>query len=111
MEKMPKDVVLSNRFYVHYRDYPVTDYHCQAMEAFKVFDEAGYDQIPTCSAVFNYTNPYQTVGFCKERLNPEHLLGIIDAPWVNTEEVARFHLQSDAHRLYLARQKWYPETL
>lgn len=111
LEKMPKSVIQSNWYYHDFKSFGADHKFRIRIESYEKLDELGYDQIPTCSAVFNYTNPYQTVGFCKERLNPEHLLGIMDAPWVNTEEVARFHLQSDAHRLYLARQKWYPETL
>ena len=111
MEKMPKDVVLSNWFYVHYRDYPVTDYHCQAMEAFKVFDEAGFDQIPTCSTYACPTNPAETLLFIPGVVRDEHLLGYCNAPWVQVRENNEHILMDSVERLWYARKRFAPETL
>ena len=112
LEKMPKSVIQSNWHYQNFADYGPENQRVKTrLECYAKLDQAGFDQIPTGSSVFNYTNTYQLTGFCKERLSEEHLLGIMDAPWVNTEELARYQLLNDAHRLYMARKHWYPETL
>ena len=63
MKNVDKDIVLSNWFYLHFMDFPESDYHKRVIEAFKIFDEAGYDQIPTCSTYANQTNPAETILF------------------------------------------------
>ncbi len=111
LEKMPKSVLQSNWVYARFQEYPETDRHYWAIRAYEVLDQHGYDQIPTCSTWTCTENIEQTVGLGKDRLSPELLKGYLVAPWRFTYASERFRLLDDAERLYLARKKWYPETL
>ena len=111
LEKMPKSVMQSNWVYARLKDYPETDRHYAAIRAYEVLDQYGYDQIPTGSTWTCTENMSQTLGFGKDRLSPDLLKGYLIAPWRFTYASERFRLLDDAERLYLARKKWYPETL
>lgn len=111
LKRMPKDVVLSNWFYVSFMNYPETDYHKRAMDAFKVFDEAGYDQIPTCSTYSNQTNPAETLLYIPTVTTDSHILGYCVAPWLYIRTHNEHLLMNSVERLYWARQRFCPETL
>ena len=111
LENIAKDIVLSNWFYVHFREYPVTDYHHQALEAYKVFDEAGYDQIPTCSTYAVASNPAETLLYIPTVVSDDKLLGYCNAPWVQVRADNEHILMDSVERLWLARKKFAPETL
>ena len=111
LEKMPKSVLQSNWFYGTIKDYPETERNYIAVRAYELLDQHGYDQVPTGSTWSCIHNMSQTVGLGKDRLSPELLKGYMIAPWRMTVAASRFRLLDDAERLYLARQKWYPETL
>ena len=81
------------------------------IRAYELLDRSGYDQIPTGSTWSCVENMEQTVAFGKDRLDPSRLKGYLIAPWRFTRPSERFRLLDDAERLYLARKKWYPETL
>ena len=111
LEKMPKSVLQSNWFYGTIKDYPETERNYIAVRAYELLDQHGYDQVPTGSTWNCIHNMSQTVGLGKDRLSPDLLKGYMIAPWRMTVSASRFRLLDDAERLYLARQKWYPETL
>lgn len=110
-KNMPKSVVQSNWYYGHFKDFDPGSRTKMRIECYEKLDQMGYDQIPTCSTINSYANTLATMGFCKERLSEEHLLGIMTAPWLMTQDLTRYGLLNDAHRFYLARKRWYPETL
>ena len=113
LKNMTKSILQSNWFYPYFQEWP--EDHPKRygfrIKTYEIFDEMGYDQVPTASTVLNNFNPVQTCAFCKERLNPEHLLGIMTAPWFMTTEDNKLSLMNDAYRLYAGRKKYYPETL
>jgi hypothetical protein len=111
MENVDKDIVLSNWFYLHFMDFPESDYHKRVIEAFKIFDEAGYDQIPTCSTYANQTNPAETILFAPTVIRDEHLLGYCNAPWLQVRENNEHLLLDSVERLWYARKRFAPETL
>lgn len=111
LKNVKKDIVLSNWFYLHFKDYPETDYHKRVIEAFKIFDEAGYDQIPTCSTYVNQTNPAETILFAPTVISDEHLLGYCNAPWLQVRENNEHLLLDSVERLWYARKRFAPETL
>ncbi len=111
LKNMPKDVVLSNWFYVRFKDYPQSDYHARALDGFKVFDDAGYDQIPTCSTYSGSANPAETLKYMPTVLTDKQLLGYCMAHWVHSTPDNEFLLLDAVDRLYYARKKVCPETL
>lgn len=115
LKNMPKSILQSNWFYNTFKDWTISTgsskKNATFIQTYEILDEKGYDQIPTASTWQWPWNIRQTCGFCKERLNPDHLLGIMVAPWVFTTDADQFQLMSDAHRLYMGRQEFFPETL
>ena len=78
---------------------------------YDTLDKWGFDQIP-CGSTWSYAqNLNQTLAYCKDRLNPDRVLGYMDAQWYHTKPGNTFALLSGAERLYYARKEWYPETL
>ncbi len=111
LEKMPKDAVISNWFYVHFRDYPETDYHKQALDAYKALNDAGYDQIPTCSTWDCQTNPAETLLYIPTVVDNNLLLGYCNAPWLQVRQDNEHLLMDSVERLWYARKRFAPETL
>jgi len=109
---MPKSVMQSNWFYYMFREDPARPGHLYtAIETYEELDRLGYDQIPGCSTWNNNTNTFQTLAFCKDRLNDALLKGFLTIPWTSNKADDEYMMKNDAHRLFVARQKVYPETL
>ncbi|MBR2861721.1 MAG: Tat pathway signal protein [Clostridia bacterium] len=115
LKKMPKSVVQSNWYYGNFRNFDLLDKidrrDKRIVECYELLDKHGYDQIPTGSLYGWKNNLMQTLIYGKETLNPEHLLGYLDAPWVSTNSSGLYSIYNDADSLYLARKYAYPETL
>ena len=112
LRNMPKDVLQSNWFYGDFKDYG--DNHPgsrRSIECYELLDKHGFEQIPTGSTWSRADNLYQTVGHGKNKLDQSRLLGFLGAPWSFTDEEGVYTLFNEANKLYLARKKWYPETL
>jgi hypothetical protein len=111
MENMPKDVVLSNWFYIRFQNFPESNYHYHCVQGFKVFDDAGFDQIPTCSTCGSPENPAETIIHLPKVISDKQLLGYCMAPWISVKEENEFLLMDSVDRLYLARKRFCPDTL
>ena len=111
MENVEKDIVLSNWFYLHFMDFPETDYHRRVIEAFKIFSDAGYDQIPTCSTYANQSNPAETILYAPKVIEDKRLLGYCNAPWLQVRKNNEHLLLDSVERLWYARKRFAPETL
>lgn len=113
IQKMPKNVLQSNWFYGMFTDYPDDNPDAKVIQTYELLDKHGFEQVPTCSCWHYYgsTNPYQTLAYGKDRLNPELLRGYMIAPWFYTKPDFIYRLKHDAHMLYAARRDVYPETL
>ena len=113
LKNMSKSILQSNWFYDSFQDWP--DNHPKRygfrIKTYEIFEEMGYDQVPTCSTWQKTHNSVHTVAFCKDHISAEHLKGFMTAPWVFTYADELYRLQDDAHRLYVGRKKYYPETL
>ena len=113
LEHMSKSILQSNWYYDHFMDFP--ENHPKRygfrIKTYEIFDEMGYDQVPTASGWQKTVNLHHTCAFCKDRLDNERLLGIMAAPWVFTTETDKYRLFDDAHRLYIGRKTYFPETL
>lgn len=111
LEMMPKDVVQSNWFYSHLKSYPGIDWMNSAVKAYKELDDAGYDQIPTCSTYEVYTNPAETLIYIPTVVRDEHLLGYCNAPWRQVRKDNEHLLMDSVERLWYARKKFAPDSL
>lgn len=115
VKNMSKSILQSNWYYGSFHDYTPDDIKrnldVQVQHAYIELDELGFDQIPTSSTWLKTHNTHQTVAFAKKHISPIGLKGFMTAPWVFTKNQDRYRLMDDAYRLYLAREKLYPETL
>ena len=111
-KNMPKSVLQSNWCYRSLTN-PPDEKQKVRVQAYLDFNELGYDQVPTSStwALPYGSNEFETVGWCRDRLDPELLKGFITVPWNWTYPHLEYFLKNDAHLFYEARKRFYPETL
>ncbi|MBR4767682.1 MAG: hypothetical protein IK088_01770 [Lachnospiraceae bacterium] len=107
---MPKSVVQSNWHY-DVMDPRPTYKLVNRVTTYDKLNELGYDQIPVPSHFSNALNATQTMWYCKEHIDPEHLLGFNDIPWHNTTREEMYTHIADIDRFYMGRVENYPETL
>ena len=80
LSKMPKSVVQSNWYYgALFENYH--ERYNKVMESFDLLDRHGYDQVPTGSNWSHDGNMQGLTKYCTERLNPDKLIGFMQAPW------------------------------
>ena len=74
--------------------------------------EMGFDQVPTASIWGNAFghNEFETMGWSKEKLDPELLKGFMTVPWTFTQPEFEHYLKLDADMFYQARKWHYPES-
>ena len=113
LNRMSKDIVQSNWYYGPFKDstYAPGTSSRICIESYELLDKHGFDQIPCCSCWANNLNVRQTIGYCKNKLNEEHLMGIMVAPWLHTVRENSYDLLANAQRFYFGRKEHYPETL
>ena len=113
LSRMSKSILQSNWFYQTFTEYPEThpkryDFR---IKSYELLNERGFDQVPTSSSYQCQCNSYQTVAFCKDKLDPALLKGFMTAAWSRTTMADQYFFKNDALRLYLGRKEFYPETL
>jgi len=113
LKNMSKSILQSNWYYDSFQVWPEDHFKRYGfrIKTYEIFNEMGYDQVPTASTWQKVNNIRETCAFCKERLDPEHLKGIMVAPWVFTTDESKYRLMDEARKLYLGRQEFFPETL
>jgi len=112
LKNMSKSILQSNWYYGWFKDFEDGNKSKKTIQTYIDLDELGYDQIPSCSTWATVVNPYQTVAFGKDKISEEHLKGYMTIPWTyGHNRDVEYTLKNDAHRLYVARQRIYPETL
>ena len=111
-KNMPKSVLQSNWCYRSIVN-PPDDIQKTRVQAYLDLNELGYDQVPTPSTwgMPNGINVFETVGWCRDNIDPKLLTGFLTVPWAHTRPHLEFYLKNDAHMLYTARGRFYPETL
>lgn len=109
LEKMPKSVMQSNWWYRSMPKKPDGTFVDDRVNAYHDLERAGFDQIPTCSSVFQFDSADQTMKTLKQDISPEHLKGYMTAPWFQTTDKHRYALLNDANLFGHAKRAYYPE--
>ena len=101
IKKMPKECLISNWGYMRYDEgHPRVK---MQYDAYMALAKHGYDQIPCSSTWCCSQNVAQLAHFFqKHGLIDEHFMGIIATPWTYVQEINRYWLLEDAHRLAYA---------
>ncbi len=83
IEKMPKSVVMCGWYYWKcFGEKIKNSPELQTMLAgFERLSELGYDQVPTASVWAEPDNLEELVGYCAERIDPTHWLGMMQTTW------------------------------
>lgn len=105
LERMPKSVLQSNWYYGNTME-PENPNAQKYVNAYKVLDANGFDQIPTGS---NWSNPVNfglTVKWAKENIAPERLKGFLQTPWKPTTEEFRQHHIDAIEQIGAARKEF-----
>ena len=110
LKKMPKSVLQSNWWYNRMKKNPDGSYEKIQVETYRILEDAGYDQVPTCSAVEgDYFSAERTMDMAKEIIAPERLYGFMTAPWRNTRTRDLYALLHDAYQFGIAKNLEYPK--
>ena len=109
LKKMPKSVLQSNWWYRPMSKNEDGSFTHQSAQAYIDLDRAGFEQVPTCSAIFCHYCADQTLEFLKEDLSADKLKGFMTAPWYLAEDDSLYALMNDAKRFGSAKKKFYPE--
>ena len=87
LREVPRTVLQSNWYYGTSFGEDET-----AVEAYRVLNDAGYDQIPTASNHSSPENFRLTVDYCNRHIDGEKLFGYMQTPWrPTTPEYAQHH--------------------
>lgn len=84
LSQMPKSVLQSNWHYGcnGFYNEPSSEKAAWRIKCFELLNEHGFDQVPTGSN-WNYDeNMGILTRWCKEKINPENLLGMMQTPWL-----------------------------
>ena len=111
VRRMPKSVLQSNWWYHADTSRKDGEYATWQFSYYEKLEKAGFDQVPTGSAIWNRFCNLHTMELCKEVIAPERLKGYMTAPWCHTTWDDRYSLFNDAVRFGNARRDVYPETL
>lgn len=111
IRRMPKSVLQSNWWYNAVKRNPDGSFVSPQFNYYEKLEKAGFDQIPTSSAIWARYSNLHTMELCREVVSPERLKGYMTTPWVQTTWDDRYSLFDDAVRFGNARRDVYPETL
>ena len=103
LKNMPKDVLQSNWYYGTKFD-KESEKGKIRVDAYRVFEKQGFDQIPTGS---NHSNPENfglTAEFGRKNIDPSRLLGFLQTPWRKTKEQFRDHHMAAIEQIGAARK-------
>ena len=111
LQKMPKSVLQSNWSYHPIAKNPDGTYEDPKYDAYRILDQAGFEQVPTSSAYERWYNSLQTMQLGKESLTPELVKGYMTAPWYMTTQKDYYTLLADAQRFGDAKKVVYPDKV
>ena len=110
LSRMPKSALQSNWHYLPISKGKDGRYSEKEIDTYRILEEAGFEQVPTCSTKHWYDLSAQdTMEAIKEMVAPERLKGYMTVPWNPTTEENQYSLLHDAMRFGLAKKNVYPE--
>lgn len=110
LKRMPKSVLQSNWYYGQVWIAPGEPYLNPIFNFYMTLDEAGFEQVPTSSALFgNDTNIRDTMHALKQELDPERLKGYMMTPWYDIGEHDLYRQMNEAAKFGAAKKEIYPE--
>ena len=94
VKRMPRSVLQSNWYYLtDFELDPKKNRYARKPLAYKMLDEAGFDQIPTSSNHADDRSFEANVEFCSRNLSPAHLKGFLMSAWRHTVPHFRARLE------------------
>ena len=106
---IPKDVLLSNRYYNMIPNSPNVCEQSEAVALFKKLEAWGYEQVPTCSTYAWYLNDKQMMRFAYDRMDHTKLLGFMTTPWMFCVPNRYYTLLNDAYVFVNAKMDIFGE--
>ena len=105
LKNMPKDVLQSNWYYGTKFDNEKEKGKIR-VDAYRVFDKHGFDQVPTGSNHSNPDNFGLTAEFGRKNIDKTRLFGFLQTPWRKTKEEFRDHHMAAIEQIGAARKKF-----
>lgn len=108
-KNMSKDALQSNWYYGTLRKNKDGSYQKIEVETYRILEKAGFDQVPTSSALSRWYNASENMEMGKEVIAPERLKGYLTCSWYFAYDRYYYAMLHEAHLFKLAKQKNYPE--
>lgn len=83
------------------------DYEQDVFNGIKLLDELGFDIVPTVSTCSDYCSTDDVIGYAKNAVKEENLLGYMTAPWIPTMDVCVESIQNELYTFNTALNKYY----
>ncbi len=93
LSRMPRSVLQSNWYYLKNYNLDASNPYRRKIDAFKVLEKAGFDQLPTSSTNAQKGSFKATVEFCDRHIAPERLKGYLMSAWRHTVPDFRSRLE------------------
>ncbi len=108
-KNMSKDALQSNWYYGTLRKNPDGSYQKIEVETYRILEKAGFDQVPTSSALSRWYNSAENMEMGKEVIAPERLKGYLTCSWYFAYDRYYYAMLHEAHLFKRAKQIHYPE--
>ena len=93
LARMPRSVLQSNWYYLRNYSLDSSNPYRRKIDAFRVLEKAGFDQLPTSSTNAQTGSFRATVEFCDRNIAPERLKGYLMSAWRHTVPDFRSRLE------------------
>ena len=87
-DRISKNMIMENWVYTDFSKVGTDNEHARIKD-FKLLEERGYDQIPTCSACYDIRNIRGFLEYMRNNLDPKKLLGIQVDEWSGPSVILR----------------------
>lgn len=108
-KNMSKDALQSNWYYGTLRRNPDGSFKRIESETYRILEKAGFDQVPTSSALARWYNAAETMEMGKRDIAPERLKGYLTCPWYFVYKKDYEAHINEAELFKRAKEKHYPE--
>ena len=107
VKKCPKNIIQCVWYYFNEFDKEnIAPQNEIRIKPFELFEEAGFDQLPTGSMEYYEENFENLVKYCKETISDKHLLGFMQTTWESVTPEYIDYLNHSTAPIKLARD-WF----